>query len=894
MRKLKTVLLLVFIFSTLYSYSQNDEDIMIDKTYYGKTLKNVLTDLAHSYDLTIDYFPEDIEPGIISGKRYRGSLDEVLNMLLAKTDLNYKTLGSLVTIRKKGVEFELIPIEYPRKTDFTLSGVIVDEATGESLPFANIKVKNSTNGTSTNTDGYFTLFNVPSDTSVLEVLYVGYKDKFVALSPKLLSEKLVIGLKTNAEILDEVVVTAEKRELLSVSDGISMVSISPKEIKTLPSLGEHDIFRSFQLLPGISGSNESSSGLFVRGGTPDQNLILYDGFSVYHVDHLFGMFSAFNSNAIKDVKLYKGGFESKFGGRVSSVMDITGKDGNENDFNLGGSVSFLSVNGFTEIPLGGNGSIIITGRRSFKSFLYNNIFDSFNSDDGDSSDLGASSTTTSMGGGKGNRVMEATEPSSYFYDLNAKATYKLDKDIFSLSFYNGQDDLDNSNAFNMTRGEMTMQGGSNDITKWGNWGSSGKWSRKWNDVFYSNTLLSFSNYYSERDLSMTRTIIRNEESFDRTSGTYEDNNLQDLSFKNDNEFKIGQNNQLEFGLQTTHYNIDYSYTMNDTISIQERNDNALLSTVYLQDNINLFNKLTLVPGIRASHYSVTNKLYYEPRMSLKFDLTKKLRLKAAWGDYYQFAKRIIRDDIESGSRDFWILADDDVIPVTSSTHYIAGIGYETPKFLFDIEAYYKTINGLSEYTLMYAPSFQQQIDFNEFFYEGTGIAKGIEFLAQKKFGKYTGWIGYTLGQVDYNFPIYGTESFPANHDVTNEFKIVNSYRWKKWTIAGTWIYATGKPYTCPTGAYELTLADGSTADFLSISDKNVYRLPAYHRLDLSATLDFNMGETGIGSIGFSLFNVYNRTNTWYKTFELFEGELIETDVNQLGITPNITLSIKLR
>jgi len=174
------------------------------------------------------------------------------------------------------------------------------------------------------------------------------------------------------------------------------------------------------------------------------------------------------------------------------------------------------------------------------------------------------------------------------------------------------------------------------------------------------------------------------------------------------------------------------------------------------------------------------------------------------------------------------------------------------------------------------------------------VARGVEFLLQKKFGKYNGWLGYTIGEVLYDFPIYGEDAFYANHDVTNEFKIVNTYKYKKWTFAATWIYGTGKPYTEPLGGYTVTLLDGSTEDFLNIGARNNMRYPDYHRLDISATLDFSMGETGLGSFSFSLFNLYNRKNIWYKQFEVEGGELIETDVNLLGITPSVTLSLKLR
>ena len=210
-----------------------------------------------------------------------------------------------------------------------------------------------------------------------------------------------------------------------------------------------------------------------------------------------------------------------------------------------------------------------------------------------------------------------------------------------------------------------------------------------------------------------------------------------------------------------------------------------------------------------------------------------------------------------------------------------------------METFYKELDGLSEYTLLFAPTFMN-VNFDEFFYEGEGIAKGVEFMAQKKYGRYSGWIGYTLSQVEYKFPVYGNEWYKANHDATHEFKIVNTYKWKNWTFAGTWIYATGRPYTAPVGGYELSYADGTVKDFITVGEKNIFRLPAYHRMDLSATLEFAIGDTGIGNLSFSVFNLYGRKNVWYKEFELIDDELIETDVNLLGITPNISLSIKLR
>ncbi|MEK7253277.1 MAG: carboxypeptidase-like regulatory domain-containing protein, partial [Bacteroidota bacterium] len=343
------------------------------------------------------------------------------------------------------------------------------------------------NGATTNGDGYFTLQNVPSDTALLELQYLGYHTRFFRLTPANAKGKLVLEMEVLGEQLQEVVVVAEKEEqLLKASTGISKIGMTPLAVATLPSFGEKDIFRSLQLLPGVSGSNESSSGLYVRGGTPDQNLVLFDEFTVYHVDHLFGFFSAFNSNALKDVQLYKGGFDAKYGGRLSSVVELTGKDGNTERFNAGMGLSLLSVNGFLEAPFAdGKGSFLVAGRRSFQSSFYQNLFEDFTNIGGEGPGGGENQPEPPGGRRFG---QQQVQPSSFFYDLNAKTTYRpTAKDIVSLSFYNGQDNLDNSRDSDNSAfggfGNFNFQRTSTDLTKWGNWGAAAKWSRRWNGQF---------------------------------------------------------------------------------------------------------------------------------------------------------------------------------------------------------------------------------------------------------------------------------------------------------------------------------------------------------------------------------------------------------------------------
>ncbi|MGD0343121.1 MAG: TonB-dependent receptor, partial [Bacteroidales bacterium] len=497
------------------------------------------------------------------------------------------------------------------------------------------------------------------------------------------------------------------------------------------------------------------------------------------------------------------------------------------------------------------------------------------------------------------------EITSYFYDLNGKFTYRPgEKDIISLSIFNGTDNLDNSSSSgipSLGQAGANFNMSSTDITKYGNIGSSLKWSRKWSSKLYGNTILSYSNYYSNRDRSQDRTLFNpSSTSSTNKSGIIENNDLKDYSIKSDYQWDMSNFSQIQFGGFGTYFDIKYSYAQSDTATILNRSGKALLSGVYLQDKLKfLKDKMLVLPGIRTSFFQTTHKFYYEPRASVSYNLTDKLILKGAYGKYYQFANRVTREDILAGSKDFWILADGNSVPMSSSFHYIAGISYESKNYTFSAEGYYKKIHNLTEYSLRINAS-PMGINYNENFFNGYGFSRGVEFLAQKNSGNLNGWISYTLGEAKNHFDVYSDTYYPANQDVTHEFKIVGLYNYKRWDFSANWIFATGRPYTAPSGAYSITLLDGTTQDFFTVTSKNSLRLPDYHRLDILASYKLLMGMKGdkkrreIGYISFSLFNVYNRQNIWYKQFTIVEGKVIETNVTYLGITPNLTISLKFR
>ncbi len=809
---------------------------------------------------------------------------------------------------------------------------------GSILPGVLVFINDTHRKTLTNDQGEYVLNSVGEGNLLINASLEGFDlgmEPVHVVDGKTVTVNFILKTKS---LSYDITVKKEPVKLMTASKNIGAVSIKPEQLATLPGLGEQDIFRSMQFMPGISASSESSSGLYVRGGKPDQNLISFDGFTIYHVDHFFGIFSAFNANAIDEIKLLKGGFESKYGGRLSSVMELSGKTGNEEQFKAGVGANFLSFNGFAEIPLGNKGAIFLAGRKSFQSPLYDKILDKYG-DTGTSID-GQNSVTQGPGGrGRGMAALFNAEPTSYFYDLNAKAIFKPStKDILTFSFYNGKDDVDNSRDIEIpsfmaekaaARGfSIDVEGDYIDLTDWGNTGLSLNWMRQWNDNFSTTTTFAYSRFFSDKELNSTMKITRSTDSeTDETEVpeenppprntermTNENNTLGDLTIKMDNFLGIARNHRVEFGFQLTANTINYAYSATnfrrpdpedepsettdpaEPINILDIGNNGTQFTGYLQDRFTLFNnKVTLTPGIRSTYFDVTGEFYFEPRFSVIIDLSEKIKLKGSWGKYYQFANNLVREDILQGDRNFWLLSDGENIPVSSAVHYIAGISYETKNFLFDVEAYYKDLKGMSEFAFRFDPR-APETDYTDYFYHGDGTAKGVEFLFQKKYGRYTGWICYTLGKVDYQFPGFGEDSFPASHDVTHEFKMVNSFKYKKWTLSATWIYATGKPYTQPLGAYQETIFNERlnreiVVDVIEYGPKNGARLPAYHRLDLSASLDFKLGNFDVNA-GLSIFNVYNRNNIWRNEYDIADDELIVTEVTYMGITPSLFFKIR--
>ena len=783
----------------------------------------------------------------------------------------------------------------------SIHGVVKDARNGERLPNATLIIKGTHVGTQSNVEGFFLLSNVPDSVFVLQARYVGYGIEEVVVDSMKRTETIVVRMKPQDILMKGVTVSAQEATMLKTEREPSLTTVSPRQLITLPNIGQADIFRSMQLLPGISATNERSSGLYVRGGTPDQNLVLFDGMTVYHVDHFFGFFSAFNPDAIKDVQFYKGGFPSMYGGRLSSVMEISGKTGDPSNYHVSAGLNLLSGNALVEVPLFDKGSFLIAGRRSYSDIITTGAFTSLQ-------DFLTGSSSSSRGpqgfggggpgGGRFGGVSTQETPVATFGDLNSKVTFNVSpQDVFSASFYNSSDRLDKSQSANSQTipgiGSQFETPATTDVTQQGNLGASARWFHQWTKGLYSNAFLATAKYTSAYHYQVDRTNPNN--STQSRQSTDENNSINDISFRLDNRWMIDGNHEASFGTQISRTNVAYSLSATTIFNPSQTpfldvSNQATQASFYAQDKWSHVADLPLdlTVGLRANTYSLTNEFFLEPRFAWRYLLSEHFSLKGAYGQYHQFTNRIINEDLSQGSRDFWVLADDQLRP-GKADHYILGGTFENDEYIFDIESYYKSLDNLVEFS----QRFRGSADDLYSFYGGSGTARGIEFLFQKKHGALNGWISYTLGRTESVFPdLNNGNPFPAESDQTHELKLVgNLGLWESWTLSSTFIFGSGQPYTAPISQYSITLLDSSSYQYTHISDKNAYRLPSYQRLDVSISKRWGKENSSHWIAGLSVFNLLNHTNVAYYQYDLNSNPIHVTTVTGLGLTPTLFVQV---
>ena len=721
----------------------------------------------------------------------------------------------------------------------SMHGTITDAASGEELIGAALFLKELGTGTTTNVYGFYSL-TVPAGTYSLEVSFLGYEKQSIQLD---LTQdvKMDFELAIKGTTITEFEVTGEVQDENVESLDMSTVKMPIETIKQIPALlGEVDVIKAIQMLPGVQTVGEGNSGFYVRGGGVDQNLILLDEAPVYNASHLMGFFSVFNSDAIKDVQLYKGGIPAEYGGRLSSVLDIRMKEGNNKKFHGTGGIGTISSRLTLEGPIvKDKSSFIVSGRRTYADLFLKLAKDT-----------------------------NLRENKLYFYDLNAKANYTLgENDRIFASGYFGRDVFAFGDEFKMT---------------WGNQTGTLRWNHVYNKKLFSNLTLIYSNF----DYFLGATS--GPEAFSWNS------DIRDYSGKLDFHFFPNPSHTIRFGAQTTYHKFNPGFVKgegDETIfnELQLDKVNAWEQGIYISNDHKISSRLSARYGLRYSHftnvgpgtvysyddaYMVTDTTTYnkgdfyqnygglEPRLGLKYSLTDETSLKMSYNRTIQYV-HLASNSTSASPLDIWFPSSPNVKPQIAD-QIAAGYfrNFKENKYEVSVELYYKdmrnTIDFKNHATLLLNPLLEGELRF------GRGRSYGLEFLLRKQQGKFTGWLSYTLARTEKNIPDVEEDWYPTKYDKTHDISLIMSYKLNdRLSFATNWVYATGSAVTMPTGRFEY---GGIVVPVYS--DRNGARMPAYHRMDLAVTLKGKEkeGQKWHNEWVFSVYNAYFRKNPYSINF----------------------------
>ena len=717
----------------------------------------------------------------------------------------------------------------------TLSGFVTDADSGESLPLASIVLTQVQLGAASNSSGYYAVKEVPAGTYEVEISYIGYKSWRDTLAFSNRDVRLDVALQVESVDLEEIVIQAERSEELEQATQSSFIALQVEPLQQMPAIGEADLLRSLQLLPGIQSASDISSGLYVRGGGPDQTAILLDHIPLYNPSHLFGFFSTFNPDAIKDVQLYKGAYPAAYGRTLGAVLDVSNREGNRQRFSSRGGISLIASRLLAEGPVG-QGSWMLAGRRTYLEPVLSAI-----------------------------RSRGVDIPLNYyFYDFNGKVNQRWGDDTFTVSTYWGQDDL---------RADIENENESFVDLRWGNRALTARWTRVFSPTLFGHFMAAGSSYENTLLFSF----------FDTPFSIA--NSIRDWSLKGDVDYFANRNHTLTLGFLATLFEFDYSASFNQ-LEQSDLYQRSVLASAYVQDEWQAGPTTRLRLGGRGTYFSVGDRLHFTPRMSLSHALSDKIRIKAAAGMYRQYLQLVTTEAFSGG--DFWMPLDSSVEPGRSYQGVVGTEWDPSRRYQLSVEAYYTDLANLVVLDNAVAADSDDTRSDDIFKSGGSGWASGVEVFLQQRTGAFTGWVGYTLGWTRRTFPeLNGGRTFPPKYDRRHDLSFVVSYQAGKWRLGSNLVYATGQAFTPASARYSLREpTTGSVKDYVLPAERNSARLLPYHRLDASASREFGLWGLDV-EFYLQIFNLYSRRNEWFVQFDTKNPETKPEVVKQLPIVPTL-------
>ncbi|MHA7058533.1 TonB-dependent receptor domain-containing protein [Aquimarina sp. M1] len=862
---MKSIFFSFFILINIGCFAQKTTKLEYDNA----ELDTILKDLENSFDIKFSFNPKVIKGEKVTVFR-KTSLENTLKTIQLQTSILFEKVNErYYIIRKK-----------TKKGRISICGYLLDKTTQKPLIDAFVENINQSKSAITDDKGYFQLFlSKPTDT--IATRFLGYKSRqFIAKD--LTSEDCIeIFLSEDDFQLEEIVITEYLTSGISREGASSAINIDPSKLGILPRLVEPDVLQTLQFLPGVQSPSETASALHIRGGTPDHNLILWDGIKMYNSGHFFDLLSIFNPYITENIKLFRSSTEARYGSRISGVVDIESKNELPKDFGFGVGFNMTNADVYIEIPVDESFGFIISGRRAFTDFIETSTFRSY-------SERAFQSIRFFVDNQELDQETVENENVFFFNDLTVKAILELSEDekvTISSIFTNNKLEY-KLNIRNIQGFSELVDENQRDNLKFVNQGANMRWDKKWNNHFSHTANIYFSNYdFNYNGLRELRASSDNFLFFE--NNIEEQNTIRDAGTSIRTNWRINSNHSFEsgydFSSNDVNYNADYSA---ENISFNE-SDNNITHAVFGEYKYNLDKKLKVSAGIRGNYFSVLDKTYWEPRINLEINLSEDIIAKIAAERRNQVISQVsnyLPNDFNLDNQ-IWLLADSEFVSLLSSDQISGGFTISKDNWYIDIEGYYKSTTGLTSF----ANGFNGVLDLAT----GESEVFGLDILIKKRIKDYRTWVGYSFTDQYFKFENANEgRYFPGNFDIRHYLSWIHSYQWNNFEFSLGWTIRTGRPYTPASGITE-------TDEFLFINyeDVNSQRLSTYHRLDFSASYNFNLSKknTWRSKIGFSLFNLYNRENILNRTYSLrFDNDtylLQEMNTFSAGITPNLSFRI---
>ena len=838
----------------------------------------------------------------VSGTFSGDEVEEILHQLLVALPVKVQRVSERQIVIVPTVESSAETVEEKKRS---IEGLVMDMEMNVPLTGATIYLKQAQIGVVTNAQGQFRVANVMErsiQTDTLIIQHLGYAPVLVPGNELRFDQKILVELSMGTLDLEEVEVTSQRGGSELATNTASQYRLVPNDLEWIPTATDDSMIRTLQLLPGIIGSQDGGAQLIIRGGTPFQHLFQLDGITLYNTHHFFGFSSAINEDVIGQLDVYKGGFPSRFGGRISGVLDAIGHEGNTERIQGAIGLNGLHAGGQLNIPVAGNGAIQVAFRQSIMEYYESTLFKNLQN-----SSIGKTYEEEK-------RVDVALPPDRLSYnDFFGRFSYNITSNTtFATTFYQSNDELnyifvdpvvniseDEEEPFWVAFEESNDSGAKTE-------GFSGSVQHNWSEEESTQIEIAytrFSNLFWKNVSFEAEEFL--EEFFTRTQNT-----ITDFSIRFNHASRVNESLQVETGAWLSNARVGFEFEEDDD-DLDSFLDEAYIPGGYIHSDWKITPRLSFQVGLRGTMYSLYNEMFFEPRMKLEYEVLDNVYLKSAWGTYYQFVDRLDYLDFLDNQSGFWVLSDDDIDP-TRSNHHIVGLRAEFSDFVFDIEAYSNRLSGISEFGQTTEEN-ELIVDSEQLYIDGTGLQEGVEILFQKQYGDFKGWISYAYATSERQLPDRNRGfRYPTNQDHRHNAAFVALYAKGPWQASLSWQLTSGQPFTRLQETFiriepepEPDPEDEEFDDeFPDVSNKkddeverllfagplNGNRLDNSHRLDVSLSRNFLIGDVLL-SLGVTVYNVYDHRNVWRREYNQYSVPLELIEYLAPGITPAFTLRV---